>query len=119
LLAGAVYASANPVEIDPYVALVMHRQFLHPLAEFKQRSAEPMNCAVGARPTLDSFTPDLRRSRCARSPSPRTSPSTVRLSTVQGGGRRLFPDGFELPSLRLVDAKHFRSGVTYTCYAPA
>jgi dihydrofolate reductase len=37
---------------------------------------------------------------------------------VQGAGRRLFPDGFELPRLRLVDAKSFRSGITYSSYAP-
>ena len=38
---------------------------------------------------------------------------------VQGRGRRLFPEGFRLPRLRLLDAKAFRSGVTYNCYAPA
>lgn len=38
---------------------------------------------------------------------------------VQGRGRRLFPDGFELPELRLLDAKAFRSGITYSRYAPA
>lgn len=38
---------------------------------------------------------------------------------VQGGGRRLFPDGFTLPELRLLDAKAFRSGITYSCYSPA
>jgi dihydrofolate reductase len=37
---------------------------------------------------------------------------------VQGAGRRLFPDGFELPRLRLVDARSFRSGITYSSYAP-
>jgi dihydrofolate reductase len=36
---------------------------------------------------------------------------------VQGGGRRLFPDGFELPHLRLLDSKAFRSGITYSRYA--
>jgi dihydrofolate reductase len=36
---------------------------------------------------------------------------------VQGRGRRLFPDGVRLPALRLVDAKSFRNGVTYSCYA--
>jgi dihydrofolate reductase len=36
---------------------------------------------------------------------------------VQGRGRRLFPDGFELPRLRLVESKAFRSGVTYSRYA--
>jgi dihydrofolate reductase len=38
---------------------------------------------------------------------------------VQGRGRRLFPDGFEVPTLRLLDAKSFRSGITYSRYAPA
>jgi dihydrofolate reductase len=38
---------------------------------------------------------------------------------VQGRGRRLFPDGFELPTLRLLEAKAFRSGITYSCYAPS
>ena len=38
---------------------------------------------------------------------------------VQGRGRRLFPDGFELPTLRLLDARSFRSGITYSRYAPA
>ena len=38
---------------------------------------------------------------------------------VQGRGRRLFPDGFELPELRLLEAKAFRSGVTYSRYAAA
>ncbi len=38
---------------------------------------------------------------------------------VQGRGRRLFPDGFELPTLRLLDAKSFHSGITYSRYAPA
>jgi dihydrofolate reductase len=36
---------------------------------------------------------------------------------VQGRGRRLFPDGYELPMLRLLDAKAFRSGITYSRYA--
>jgi dihydrofolate reductase len=35
---------------------------------------------------------------------------------VQGKGRRLFPDGFGLQSLRLVDAQPFRSGVCYIAY---
>ena len=39
--------------------------------------------------------------------------------SVQGRGRRLFPDGFEIPQLRLVDSKAFRSGITLQCYAPA
>ncbi|MFF0511058.1 dihydrofolate reductase family protein [Streptomyces sp. NPDC004250] len=38
---------------------------------------------------------------------------------VQGRGRRLFPDGFEIPSLRLADGKTFRSGIVLTCYVPA
>ena len=37
--------------------------------------------------------------------------------TVQGRGRRLFPDGFECPALRLLEAKAFRSGITYSRYA--
>ena len=36
---------------------------------------------------------------------------------VQGRGRRLFPEGFQLPRLGVLDAKAFR-GVTYDCYAP-
>ena len=36
---------------------------------------------------------------------------------VQGRGRRLFPDGFEYPELRLLEAKAFRSGITYSRYA--
>lgn len=36
---------------------------------------------------------------------------------VQGRGRRLFPHGFECPTLRLVESKAFRSGVTYSRYA--
>jgi dihydrofolate reductase len=36
---------------------------------------------------------------------------------VQGRGRRLFPDGFELPKLKLLEAKSFRSGITYSRYA--
>jgi dihydrofolate reductase len=35
---------------------------------------------------------------------------------VQGRGRRLFPDGYAVPRLRLLDAKAFRSGVTYTAF---
>jgi dihydrofolate reductase len=38
---------------------------------------------------------------------------------VQGRGRRLFPDGYEAPRLRLLDTKAFRSGITYTAYAAA
>lgn len=37
---------------------------------------------------------------------------------VQGGGRRLFPDGYPIPKLRLVDARSFHCGITYTCYSP-
>ncbi len=36
---------------------------------------------------------------------------------VQGRGRRLFPDGFECPELRLLEAKAFRSGITSSRYA--
>jgi dihydrofolate reductase len=36
---------------------------------------------------------------------------------VQGRGRRLFPDGLEVPRLKLLDAKAFRSGITYSSYA--
>lgn len=38
---------------------------------------------------------------------------------VQGRGRRLFAEGFELPRLTLVDAKSFRSGITFSRYATA
>jgi dihydrofolate reductase len=38
--------------------------------------------------------------------------------TVQGGGRRLFPEGYERSHLRLLDSKPFRSGVTLQRYAP-
>jgi dihydrofolate reductase len=38
---------------------------------------------------------------------------------VQGRGRRLFPAGFELAELRLLEAKAFRSGITYSRYAPS
>jgi dihydrofolate reductase len=38
---------------------------------------------------------------------------------VQGSGRRLFPDGFELPRLRLVEGQVFQSGITYARYAAA
>jgi hypothetical protein len=38
---------------------------------------------------------------------------------VQGRGRRLFPEGFECPKLRLVEANAFRSGITYSRYAPS
>jgi dihydrofolate reductase len=36
---------------------------------------------------------------------------------VQGRGRRLFPTGFEVPRLNLLEAKAFRSGITYSRYA--
>jgi dihydrofolate reductase len=35
---------------------------------------------------------------------------------VQGRGRRLFPEGFEHPALTLLEAKAFRSGITFTRY---
>lgn len=35
---------------------------------------------------------------------------------VQGRGRRLFPEGFEIPRLRALDVKTFSSGVTLLCY---
>jgi hypothetical protein len=38
---------------------------------------------------------------------------------VQGRGRRLFPDGFELPRLELLESKAFESGITYSRYAAA
>jgi dihydrofolate reductase len=37
---------------------------------------------------------------------------------VQKRGRRLFPDGYVIPRLRLVDSKSFRGGITYSSYAP-
>ena len=37
---------------------------------------------------------------------------------VQGGGRRLFPDGYEIPRLRLVTACAFTSGITLLVYTP-
>ena len=36
---------------------------------------------------------------------------------VQGRGRRLFPDGYELPRLELLESNAFRNGVTYSRYA--
>jgi dihydrofolate reductase len=36
---------------------------------------------------------------------------------VQGRGRRLFPDGFELPRLRLLETRSFRDGVAYSRYS--
>jgi dihydrofolate reductase len=38
---------------------------------------------------------------------------------VQGRGRRLFPEGVEMPKLTLLEAKSFRSGITYSRYARA
>ncbi|MFE6760537.1 dihydrofolate reductase family protein [Streptomyces sp. NPDC057684] len=38
---------------------------------------------------------------------------------VQGRGRRLFPDGYEVPRLRLVESKPFRSGIVLLRYVPA
>ncbi|WP_216207243.1 dihydrofolate reductase family protein [Amycolatopsis aidingensis] len=38
---------------------------------------------------------------------------------VQGRGRKLFPDGFELLGLELLDARSFRGGVTFTRYRPS
>jgi dihydrofolate reductase len=38
---------------------------------------------------------------------------------VQGRGRRLFPDGYELPRLELVDSKSFRSGIALLRYVVA
>jgi dihydrofolate reductase len=37
---------------------------------------------------------------------------------VLGRGRRLFPEGTELPSLRLVETRPFRSGVVLLRYRP-
>lgn len=36
---------------------------------------------------------------------------------IQGRGRRLFPDGYEVARLRLLEAKTFRNGVVLTRYA--
>ncbi|MCT2584465.1 dihydrofolate reductase family protein [Actinophytocola gossypii] len=36
--------------------------------------------------------------------------------TVQGRGRKLFPDGYEVPRLRLTAARGFRNGVTLLRY---
>ena len=38
---------------------------------------------------------------------------------VQGRGRRLFPDGVELPRLRLVRSREFRNGTVLTVHRPA
>jgi dihydrofolate reductase len=39
--------------------------------------------------------------------------------TVQGRGRRLFPDGYEVARLRLLDSKAFRSGIMLQRFAPS
>jgi dihydrofolate reductase len=36
---------------------------------------------------------------------------------VQGRGRRLFPGGFEMPTLRLLEARSFTGGIVYSRYA--
>ncbi|OCC08165.1 hypothetical protein A3Q37_05998 [Streptomyces sp. PTY087I2] len=38
---------------------------------------------------------------------------------VQGRGRRLFPEKYEVPRLRLLESRAFRSGITLQRYAPA
>lgn len=38
---------------------------------------------------------------------------------VQGRGRRLFPDGFELSKLALLEARSFTGGIVYSRYAAA
>ncbi|MFJ9891248.1 dihydrofolate reductase family protein [Streptomyces sp. NPDC091287] len=38
---------------------------------------------------------------------------------VQGHGRRLFPEGYEVTRLRLLESRAFRSGITLRRYAPA
>ncbi|MCX4725519.1 dihydrofolate reductase family protein [Streptomyces sp. NBC_01020] len=38
---------------------------------------------------------------------------------VQGRGRRLFPEGYGIPRLRLLESRAFRSGITLQRYAPA
>jgi dihydrofolate reductase len=37
---------------------------------------------------------------------------------VLGRGRRLFPDGSDVPALRLLESRSFRSGVVLLRYAP-
>ncbi|TPG17802.1 dihydrofolate reductase family protein [Pedococcus bigeumensis] len=37
---------------------------------------------------------------------------------VQGRGRRLFPDGYQIPRLNLVNARSFASGITLLIYIP-
>lgn len=38
---------------------------------------------------------------------------------VQGRGRRLFPDGFTAPALRLLESRRFSNDIAYARYAPA
>lgn len=38
---------------------------------------------------------------------------------VQGRGRRLFPDNYEIPQLELLRSQAFHSGITYARYRPA
>lgn len=38
---------------------------------------------------------------------------------VQGRGRRLFPEGYQVPALRLLESRSFASGITYARYAQA
>jgi dihydrofolate reductase len=38
---------------------------------------------------------------------------------VQGRGRRLFPDGYQVPRLRLLETRQFRNGVALLTYASA
>ena len=38
---------------------------------------------------------------------------------VQGRGRRLFPEGFAIPRLQLLESAAFSGGVVYSRYAPA
>ena len=37
---------------------------------------------------------------------------------VQGRGRRLFPDGYQIPRLRLVNTRSFASGISLLIYTP-
>jgi dihydrofolate reductase len=39
--------------------------------------------------------------------------------TVQGAGRRLFPHGYEMPQLALLESQPFRSGIVLLRYGPA
>jgi dihydrofolate reductase len=43
----------------------------------------------------------------------------VRVPVVLGRGRRLFPDGTDVPTLRLAEARPLRSGVVLLRYRPA